>query len=88
MPDARRKFLPRSLTGLAGLACVLCCAIPLLLAAGAIGGTVWAGLARSMPAIAVALAVLAASAWWWTSRHRRAHSDGCAGGDCSCVTTS
>jgi hypothetical protein len=84
MPETRRKFLPRSLTGLAGLACALCCVLPFLIAAGLIGGTVWSGLARSMPAIALALAALAAGAWWRAARHRRTHAGGCAGGECSC----
>ena len=85
MPKSSFKIFPRSLTGLAGLACALCCVIPFLIAAGVLGGAAWAGLARSMPAIAVTLAVLAAGAWWWTAR-RRSHTSGCAGGNCSCST--
>jgi mercuric ion transport protein len=83
MPKSCFKILPRSLTGLAGLAYALCCVIPFLIAAGLVGGTTSVGLARSMPAIAVTLAVLAAGAWWWTAR-RRSHASGCAGGNCSC----
>jgi mercuric ion transport protein len=39
MPSTVRKRLPNSLTGLAGLACALCCVIPALIAAGILGGT-------------------------------------------------
>ncbi|WP_412542977.1 hypothetical protein R8Z50_10980 [Longispora sp. K20-0274] len=85
MPNAVRKLLPTSLTGLAGLACALCCAIPLLIAGGVIGGATWASLGQVMPGIAVILAVLSGGAWWWASR-RRAHTSGCAGGGCSCST--
>lgn len=35
--SALRRLLPASLGGLTGLACALCCAIPLLLAAGVLG---------------------------------------------------
>jgi hypothetical protein len=83
MPSAVRKLLP-SLTGIAGLACALCCAIPILITAGVLGGTAWASLGQLMPGIAVVLAVLAGGAWWWASR-RRGHQTGCAGGDCSCT---
>ncbi|HZM79476.1 MAG TPA: hypothetical protein VFC19_27410 [Candidatus Limnocylindrales bacterium] len=82
-----RRLLPSSLGGLTGLACVLCCAIPLLLAAGVLGGAGWAFLGQILPGIAIALAALTALAFWWARRRRSAHAAGCAGGDCSCSTT-
>jgi mercuric ion transport protein len=78
----RRRVLPAGLTGLAGAACVACCAIPLMLAAGALGGAGWVVLGRVMPGVAMVLAALAAVAWWWASRRR--HTRGCAAGGCSC----
>ncbi|WP_034590660.1 hypothetical protein [Hamadaea tsunoensis] len=78
-----RRMLPTSLGGLAGLACVLCCAVPLLLGAGILGGAGWALVGQILPGIAVILAAAAALAWWWT-RRRPAHQARCAGGDCSC----
>jgi mercuric ion transport protein len=80
-----RRALPTGLGGLAGLACALCCAIPMLLAAGVLGGAGWALLGRLLPGIAVALVAAAALAWWWAGR-RRGHGGGCAGGNCSCAT--
>jgi mercuric ion transport protein len=72
------------LTGLAGTACAACCAIPLLLTAGVLGGAGWAVAGQWMPGIALALVALATLAWWRTTRHR-AHRSGCAGvGNCSC----
>ncbi|WP_319459306.1 hypothetical protein [Micromonospora sp. RTP1Z1] len=78
-----RRLLPTGLGSLAGVACAACCAIPLLLAAGVLGGAGWAAAARFMPGVAVGLTVLAALTWWWNAR-RRAHPNGCAGGTCSC----
>ena len=78
-----RRLLPGSLGGLTGLACALCCAIPLLLAAGILGGAGWAWFGQVLPGIAVALAALTALAFWW-ARRRTAHAAGCAGGACSC----
>jgi hypothetical protein len=82
-----RRSLPTSLGGLAGLACALCCAIPLLLTAGVLGGAGWALLGQILPGIAVALAAATVLAWWW-GRRRPAHANGCSGGDCSCATSS
>lgn len=80
-----RGLLPRALTGLAGIACAACCAVPLLLGAGVFGGAGWAAAGRVLPGIAVALVVLAAAAWRWGSRRRHVH--GCAGGcNCGCGT--
>jgi mercuric ion transport protein len=57
--------------------------IPLLLAAGVLGGAGWAAAGRIMPGIALALVAGAGLAWWWLSWRR--HADGCAGGGgCSC----
>lgn len=78
-----RRILRSGLGGLAGLACALCCAIPLLLAAGILGGTGWGALGQILPGVAVALAAATALAWWW-NRRRPAHASGCSGGDCSC----
>jgi mercuric ion transport protein len=78
-----RSLLPTSLGSLAGVACVACCTIPLLLAAGVLGGTGWAAVGRFMPGVAVGLAALAGLTWWWAAR-RRAHASGCDGGTCTC----
>lgn len=81
-----RRLLPASLGGLTGLACALCCAIPLLLTAGILGGAGWAVLGQILPGIAIALFAATALTWWWAKR-RPAHATGCSGsGDCSCVT--
>ncbi len=84
MINRLRRILPGGLGGLTGLACALCCAIPLLLAAGIIGGAGWAVLGQIMPGIAVVLTAMTALAWWWWSRRCTAHATGCAGGTCSC----
>ncbi|HET6212592.1 MAG TPA: hypothetical protein VFE14_06935 [Micromonosporaceae bacterium] len=68
-----RRLLPGGLGGLTGLACALCGAIPLLLAAGVVGGAGWAYLDRVLPGIALALAAATALAWWWAKR-RPAHA--------------
>ncbi len=81
-PDLRR-IMPGGLTGLAGIACAACCVIPLLLAAGVLGGASWAAAGRFMPGVAVALAALAGGAWWWASRRR--HASNCSGTACSCA---
>ncbi|MEU7824714.1 hypothetical protein [Catellatospora sp. NPDC049133] len=46
-----RTLLPGGLGGLTGLACALCCAIRLLLAAGVLGGAGWAALGQIMPRV-------------------------------------
>jgi len=79
-PPATVGLLPRALTGLAGIACAACCAIPLLLGAGLLGRAGWAAAGQALPGIAVMLAVAAAAAWRWTSRHR--HDRGGGGGEC------
>lgn len=79
-----RRLLPASLGSLAGLACALCCTIPLLLAAGVLGGTGWAAFGQLVPGIAVVLAAAAGLAWWWT--RRRTHAAGCTGDTCTCAS--
>jgi mercuric ion transport protein len=69
----RRRLLPAGLGGLAGLACALCCATPLLLATGVSGGTGWALFGQILPGIAVVLAAATALVWWWAKR-RRVHA--------------
>ena len=81
---------------LAALACVGCCALPVLIAAGALSGGAAAFFADSMPAIAVALAVAAAAAFGWAT-YRRSRGTGCGtttetggcgdGSGCGCATT-
>lgn len=78
----RRRILPASLTSLTGLACIACCTVPLLLAAGVVGGAGWAAAGQLMPGIAVALAAVTGGAWWWATR-RRGHQ---CGPRCSCAT--
>jgi hypothetical protein len=78
-----RRLLPGGLGGLAGLVCALCCVVPLLLAAGLVGGTGWALFGQVLPGIAVALAAAAALAWWW-ARRGPPHAAGCDGADCAC----
>jgi protein-S-isoprenylcysteine O-methyltransferase Ste14 len=86
LADRARRLLPFSMTGLTGMACAACCAIPLLLAAGVLSGAGWAAAGAWMPGIAVVLAALAAAAWWWA--HRKRHRAGCGGGPaCACGTS-
>ena len=68
---ARSRWLPKGFVGLAGLACAACCLIPVLLAAGVIGGAGWATIGRTLPAVAVMLVAAAALLWWWAA-HRKA----------------
>ncbi|MFE9633607.1 hypothetical protein [Streptomyces sp. NPDC006463] len=93
MPDAaadrRPPRTPKVLAGLAALACVACCALPTLIAAGVLGAGAGAGagaVVGRLPALAVALAVLAAGAWWLGRRRRSCACGGkSAGGDeCGC----
>ncbi|MFJ5879826.1 hypothetical protein [Kitasatospora cineracea] len=77
---------PKALGALAALACVACCALPALIAAGVVG-TGAGAVVGWLPAIAAALAVLAAGTW--RAGHRRA-AHGCGtpacgtGGGCGC----
>ncbi len=74
--------ISRALAGIAGLACLACCLIPVLLTAGVIGGATWITLGRCMPTIALVLAAAAAGLFWVTARRRR-RPVGCGAG-CSC----
>jgi mercuric ion transport protein len=51
-----RRVLPSGLGGLAGLACALCCVVPVLVGAGVLGGAGWVAFGRILPGVAVALA--------------------------------
>jgi len=88
LPTARA---PKALGALAALACAACCALPALIAAGVVGAG--AGVVVGwLPAIAAALAVLAAGTWWAARRRtaRRRTARGCGspacgtGGGCGC----
>ncbi|MEV8564793.1 hypothetical protein AB0436_04255 [Streptomyces sp. NPDC051322] len=72
MPDAVAEppqRAPKTLGGLAALACVACCALPVLITAGVVGAG--AGVVVGwLPALAVVLAVLAAGTWWLGQRRR------------------
>ncbi|MBD9733835.1 hypothetical protein IGX29_18880 [Streptomyces sp. H28] len=61
---------------MAGLACVACCALPALIAAGVLGAGA-AAVVDWLPALAMALAALAAGTWWAGQRRR----------SCSCTTS-
>jgi len=73
--------------GFAALACIACCAIPLLIAAGVLTGARAAILQRTLPAVAAGLAVLALG-MWWLHRRRSARpattTCGCGGNGCGC----
>lgn len=74
--------ISRALAGIAGLACLACCLIPVLLTAGVIGGATWITLGRWMPTIALVLAAAGAGLFWVTARRQR-RTAGC-GTDCRC----
>lgn len=78
--ERSRTQLPKSLVGLAGLACAACCILPLLLAAGVLGGAGWATAVDALPIAAMALAVAAGLLWWWNSK-RKSHT---CSTNCSC----
>lgn len=67
--DPRSQRAPKTLGGLAALACVACCALPVLLTAGVLGAGAGA-VVGWLPALAVVLAVLAAGTWWYGQRRR------------------
>ncbi|MFF0009794.1 hypothetical protein ACFYQT_41155 [Streptomyces tibetensis] len=77
MPDPaaapRPHRAPKALGGLAALACVACCALPVLITAGVVGAGAGA-VVGWLPALAVVLGVLAAGTWWLCQRR----------GSCSC----
>ncbi|MEV7021249.1 mercury transporter [Kitasatospora sp. NPDC093558] len=81
-PTART---PKTLGALAALACVACCALPALIAAGVVGAG--AGVVVGwLPALAAALAVLAAGTWWAGRRRatRGCGNSSCGTGGCGC----
>ncbi|MEV6615861.1 hypothetical protein AB0N31_18765 [Streptomyces sp. NPDC051051] len=83
--DHRSRKTSRVFGGLAALACVACCALPVLITAGVLGAGAGAVVGR-LPAVAVVLAVLAAGTRW-LGRRRRACSCGpeiAGGGGCGC----
>ena len=61
--DPRPRRTPTALAGLAGLACAACCLLPVLIAAGLVGAGA-SVLVSWLPALAFALAALAAGVWW------------------------
>ncbi|WP_158822048.1 hypothetical protein [Streptomyces sp. NRRL F-5727] len=67
--DPRPHRTPKALGGLAALACVACCALPVLITAGVVGAGAGA-MVGWLPAVAVVLAVLAAGTWWLGQRRR------------------
>ncbi|MFJ3880814.1 MerR family transcriptional regulator [Streptomyces sp. NPDC090077] len=78
--DPRPHRTPKALEDLAALACVACCALPLLITAGVVG-TGAGAVVGWLPALAVVLAVLAAGTWWLGQR-RSSCSCSCS---CSCA---
>ncbi|MER8036576.1 hypothetical protein [Streptomyces hydrogenans] len=81
--DPRPTRAPKTLGTLAALACVACCALPVLITAGVVG-TGAGAIVGWLPAVAIALAVLAAGTWWLGQRRRpctctpkNAGEDGC-----------
>uniref|UniRef100_A0AAU2K274 Mercury transporter n=1 Tax=Streptomyces sp. NBC_00049 TaxID=2903617 RepID=A0AAU2K274_9ACTN len=85
--DPHPQRTPKALGGLAALACVACCALPVLITAGVVGAGAGA-VVGWLPALAVVLAVLAAGTWWYGQRRR---SCSCASktageGGCGCKT--
>ena len=64
---------------LAALACAVCCAIPLLIAAGVLTGAGAVLLRQTLLAVAAGLAVAALGMWWLHRRRsaRRAAADSC-----------
>jgi mercuric ion transport protein len=69
--------------GVAALACAACCAIPLLIAVGALTGAGAALLEQTLIAIAAALAV-GALGMWWLHRRRSARRATAAGASRGC----
>jgi high-affinity Fe2+/Pb2+ permease len=69
--------------GLAALACAVCCALPVLIAAGVLTGAGAALLEKTLLAVAASLAVLAMG-MWWLHRRRSAQRAAAADADCGC----
>jgi hypothetical protein len=76
--------LPQHLAGLGAIACLACCALPALLAAGILAGAGWATTDRWLPAVAVGLLIAANGTWHLTRRRGCRTNTGCQGGACAC----
>ncbi|WBB69043.1 hypothetical protein [Micromonospora sp. WMMD812] len=71
--------------GLAALACVACCAIPLLIVAGLVTGAGAALLEKTVLALAAVLAAAALGMWWFRrSRAQPTAGAGCGPAGCDC----
>lgn len=82
--DPRPHRTPKALGGLAVLACVTCCALPVLITAGVVGAGAGA-VVGWLPAVAVVLAVLAVGTWWLGQRRCScAPKTAGEGGGCGC----
>ncbi|MFE1289222.1 hypothetical protein [Streptomyces sp. NPDC058751] len=81
--DSRPHKASTALGGLAALACVACCALPVLITAGVVGAGAGAIVGR-LPAIAVVLAVLAAGTWWLGQRRRSCSCSAKSSGEGAC----
>jgi hypothetical protein len=68
--DRLRQMLATGLTGLAAVACLACCLIPVLLAGGVLSGAGWAIAGHWLPGVAIALVAMAGLVWWWSIQHR------------------
>jgi mercuric ion transport protein len=71
---------------LAAIACVGCCALPLLVPLGLMSGAGIAAATTGLLAVSAALFGVAGSLWFVHRRRtrRRETGHGCAGGHCSC----
>jgi mercuric ion transport protein len=67
---------------LAGIACVACCTLPILISGGIVGGAGAVFLADKMPVIAVVLAVGAVLSIGLAARRRTAGAGAGCGGSC------
>lgn len=86
--DRRPHLAPKTLGSLAALACVACCALPVLITAGAVGAGAGA-VVGWLPALAAVLGVLAAGTWWLSRRPRSCSCASKAAGQngCGCQTS-
>ncbi|MFF8981622.1 mercury transporter [Streptomyces cellulosae] len=86
--DPRARRASKTLGGLAALACVACCALPVLITAGVVGAGARV-VVGWLPALAVILVVLAAGTWWLGRRRRSCScSPKTAGqGGCGCTAS-